>query len=251
MDTANRHLARPRLGLAARLLGLTLPFAALVSTCALAQSAKLDFQPHATALTIVVPEFPAGATVPPAGVRVDVSGTVRANGSFEPISITSDGSQTPFTAAVAGVVKLWRFLPAVDEGRCAPMDAPSRLAIWFEGSAAEPRIFVSQPRAGPKVEPPRFDSIWDPKSSYTGSVEGQVRVLMLLSPEGRVKAAHVRTSSPPGYFDTAVLQVARRMLVTWTAPGPARDLCAQREYVVCLGSDAPPGARHPSCAHTR
>lgn len=224
-----------------RLLGVALPLAmlaTLAAPAALAQSAVLEAPGDATALTIVTPEFPPAATAPPTGIRVDVSGTVRADGSFDPQAITSDGEQAPFIAEVARVIKWWRFLPAVDNERCAPIDSPSRVSIWFEGSAAEPRIFVSQPPPKPKKEPPPFESIWDPKWSFSGTVEGQVRVLLLLSPEGRVKSTQVRSSSPPGYFDAAVQRAARRTIVTWRAPGPGRDHCAQREYRMCLGPGA-------------
>ena len=247
MDTSTRRRARLRSSLAARLLCLALPLAALASSSALAQSATLETPGDATALTIVTPAFPPAATAPPGGIRVDVSGTVRADGTFDPQTITAEGEHAPFIAAVEAVVKWWRFLPAVDMERCAPIDAPSRLSIWFEGTAAEPRIFVSQPPPKPKVDTPPFESVSSPKWSFSGTVEGQVRLLMLVSPEGRVKSMQVRSSSPPGYFDAAVLRAARRTIVTWTAPGPARDTCTQREYRMCLE----PGAgvtRHAACA---
>jgi TonB family protein len=245
-----RSFTRSPLEHAARLLCRAMPLITL-SSAVFAQSATLEMPRDATPLTIVTPAFPPAATAPPGGVRVDVTGTVRADGTFHPQAITAEGDPAPFIGAVADVVGWWRFLPAVDIDRCAPKDAPSQLSIWFEGSAAEPRIFVSQPPAQPKVEPPPFESIWGPKLSYTGTVEGQVRVLLLLSTDGRVKSAQVRSSSPPGYFDAAVLRAARRTIVTWRAPGPTRDVCAVREYVMCLGPGPDVTARHPACSAPR
>jgi hypothetical protein len=234
-------------------LCLALCLIALGSPAVQAQSGALEAMPReATPQTVVVPEFPAGAgTAPAEGVRVDVTGTVRADGSFEPLSISAEGGHAPFVAAVTSVVKWWRFLPAVDEALCAPVDAAFKLAVWFEGSAAQPRIFVSQPAAKPKAEPPPFESIRDQRLTFNGSVEGQVRVLMLVTPEGRVKSAQVRLSDPPGYFDKVVLGAARRTLVTWKSPVPVRDVCVQREYAMCFGSQPGITRRHATCESTR
>ena len=177
---------------------------------------------------------------------MDVTGTVRANGTFEPATITSEGDQAPYIAAVAGAVKWWQFLPATDRERCVPTDATAKLSVWFEGSAAEPRIFVSQPRPKPAAPLPSF-AITSPKFDASGRVEGRVRVLMLLSPEGRVTSAQILSSEPRGHFDADVLRAARRTTVTWSVP-PSRDVCVQREYLICLG----PGvgaARHAACAN--
>lgn len=250
MNTSTRRSAPPHSVVAQRPVCWVLLLAAFASSPALAQSATIETPTDATALTIVTPGFPPAATAPPGGIRVDVTGTVRANGTFEPQAITAEGDQAPYIAAVAEVVKGWPFLPAVDDAQCAPIDSTERLSIWFEGSAAEPRIFVSQPAPKPKVEPPPFESIYAPRWTFSGMREGQVRVLMRVSPEGQVKSTQIRSSSPPGYFDADVLRNAGRTIVTWKAPGPGRDICAQREYRMCLG----PGAgvmRNAACASTR
>lgn len=232
-------------------MALAMSLAAFGASPARGQSATLETPQDATTLLVVTPEFPAGATAPPGGVRVDVSGLVRADGSFEPHAITAEGQPDAYVAAVTGVVRLWHFLPAVDRARCVPIDAPAKLAVWFEGSAAQPRIFVSQPSARLPADPPPYESVWDRKLSYTGTVEGRVKVLLLVSPEGRVKSAQVRSSEPRGFFDAAVLRAARRTLVTWKSPAPERDVCAQREYRMCLGSAVGITARHVACDATR
>jgi TonB family protein len=248
MSTSTRTLVHSAAGLTALLSRWVLLLASLASSAAWAQSATLEMPRDATALRIVAPDFPPAATAPPGGVRVDVTGKVRANGTFEPEAIEAEGDRAPFIAAVAEVVKWWRFLPAVDPEPCVAVDGAAKLSVWFEGSAAEPRIFVSQPSEEPKVQAPAFESILDRRLTYSGEVEGQVRVLLLVSPEGRVKSAQIRSSSPPGYFDRAVLQAARRTIVNWKAPGPERDTCAQREYLMCLGTTTEPVTRHPACS---
>lgn len=237
--------------IASRWLAWTLAWALLGPASAFGQSPALEMPKDATPLMVVTPEFPAGATAPAGGVRVDVSGTVRADGSFDPRAITAEGQPEAYVAAVAGVVKHWRFLPAVDDERCVPIDSPSTLSVWFEGSAAAPKIFVSRPKDPPPVEPPPYESVWAPRMSFSGNAEGQVRVLMLVSPEGRVKAANVRSSEPRGRFDSIVLRNALRTEVTWRSPGPARDLCAQREYRLCLGPGPGVDHRHRACGDLR
>lgn len=228
-------------------LAWTMAWALFVPVSALAQSATLEFPKDATPLVVVTPDFPAGAAAPPGGVRVDVRGVVRADGSFEPEAITAEGQPEVYAAAVSGVVKLWRFLPAVDDEQCVPIDSSAKLAVWFEGSAQQPRIFVSMPQASPPVGPPAFESISSPKLSFSSSVEGQVRVLMLVSPDGRVQSAQVRSSEPPGQFDSIVLRNARRTVVTWKSPAPARDVCVQREYLLCLRQGPGVASRLQAC----
>lgn len=244
-NTSARRPTRLRTGLAACLLSSTLCVVATAPSTVFAQPDTFQSPGDALALIVVTPTFPAGATAPPGGVRVDVTGTVRADGTFEPASITSEGDQAPYIAAVAGAVTWWQFLPAIDRERCAPTDATAKLSVWFEGSAAEPRIFVSQPRPKP-VEPWPAFTITSPKWNASGRVEGRVRVLMTMSPEGRVTSARILSSEPRGHFDADVLRATRRTTVTWSVP-PSRDVCMQREYLICLG----PGvgaARHAACA---
>jgi len=190
-------------------------------------------------ITVAAPAFPAGSSAPAPGVRVDVVGTVSVNGEFKPTAIASDGEdQERFVNAVSEVLRWWRFVPAVDMTLCVPKEEQSKFSIWFEGSDAAPRVFVSYPtRSAAPVQPPvAAESIYLPEITYPRNllgVEGQVQVLHLISPEGKVKSATVRSSTPYGAFDSVVLNAARRIRVTWKEPRPTTDVCAERAYVFC------------------
>src|SRR5882672_7043392 len=166
----------------------------LLPLAAVAQSALVEAQPLATPLTVVAPAFPPNMSAPASGVRVDVVGTVLANGEIKPTSITADNEQRPFVDAVIDVLRWWRFVPAIDKQRCAPKDSESRFSIWFEGSAATPKIYFSFPKRETASDGGSnwVESIRAPKVEYPIDllgVEGQVQVLYLVSPDGKVKSA--------------------------------------------------------------
>jgi hypothetical protein len=119
--------------------------AALARVC-IAQPALEEPVETARPVTVVAPSFPAGAVADPPGVTVVVDGMVQINGSFAPTAIKAAPGQEHFAAAVSDVLRWWRFVPAIDSAKCAPMATPAQLKIWFEGSAAAPKVFFSFPK---------------------------------------------------------------------------------------------------------
>lgn len=230
-------------------LALAACLTSLVPQAAPAQTNTLELPKDAAPLTILLPTFPADATAPSDGVRVKVTGTVRADGSFAPQDITADGDHPLFVAAVKDVVAQWRFLPAVDRNRCVPVDGAGQMSVWFSGSAAAPRIEVSHPKPGasPKDRPPPFRLYSERELAYAGNVQGMAKVLILIGADGRVQATAVRFSTPPGYFDEALLSAASITRVRWMESPPDTPVCFQREYRMCGDPRQEPILQHPSC----
>lgn len=232
MHLPRLHKLKLRPTLAAALLSIA------GGRCAMAQSPLVIPVPSATALTIVAPEFPPDTSAGAAGARVDVEGAVLADGRFEFSAIRAEPGMERFAAAVQDVLKWWRFVPAIDGDACAPMTSHSRFAVWFEGSSAAPKVFVSLPKPAESVLRQTFVASFDaPSAKYPEKffgVEGEVRVLRKVDPAGRVKAVAVRSSTPYGAFDGVVVAAAKRTRVTWNDPKPERDVCVEQVYRFCM-----------------
>lgn len=84
--------------------GLAACLARLVSLAASAHPTTLELPKNAAPLTIPLASFPADTTAPPGGVQVNVTGTVRANGTFEAQDIIHEGEYLLFAAAAKDVV---------------------------------------------------------------------------------------------------------------------------------------------------
>ncbi|GAP37609.1 hypothetical protein ISF6_3554 [Piscinibacter sakaiensis] len=220
--------------------------AAAALPAAAQRAGPLEPPGDAVPLTVVQPVFPAGAGAPPGGVRVEVSGTVRADGRFEPATVRADPGVEAYGDAVRAVVGSWGFLPPVDEARCVPTDGAVQLSVWFEGSAAAPRVYVSRPPPAPRPPVPVVETLQRTLPTLHDGVEGWVIVLSKLAPDGGILGTAVRASSPRGLLDEAVLGIARRQRHRWTVQAPEVPACLQQQFVVCYG----PGlgvARHPVC----
>lgn len=213
-------------------------------------SALSGVSEFATPLTIVPPAFPANSTAPAGGVRVDIRGTVLANGQMDPESISAPDGFEAYVAAVTEVLKWWRFVPAADFDTCAAKAQAYSMAVWFEGSTASPKIDVAYPKAATKTDSiPSYESLSDVRINYPSRLlgtEGQVNVLMMIAISGEVTSVNVLSSTPYGVFDSAVLAGARRTTVRWKPPGPGKPACVRREYKFCL-YDRHDGLRFPGC----
>jgi TonB family protein len=207
-----------------------------------AQSEMVEALPGVKPLTVVAPAFPKNKTAPAAGVEVFVAGVVLANGQFKPESITSIDPERAYIDAVTEALAWWRFTPAVDTAQCAPRDSQTKFSIQFEGSHAEPRVYVSFLHK-PEVYQPAEKTALKVESLFTRKInfperlmdmEGEVNVLFLISPDGELKSAKVRSSTPYGAFDALVLESARRARVTWRSPKPDKDVCMSRSYLFCV-----------------
>lgn len=211
---------------------------------------ELTIPPRAaTPVAVITPDFPAGATLPAGGVRVDVEGTVAPDGRFLARSLRTEGDFPNFVAAVAEVLPGWRFEPAVDEQACAPVASASHLSVWFERSDSAPRILVSRPTDESTPMPlPAYTLGRAPRIDYPfgmEGVEGGVKVLIQVRPDGGVASVKVRTSFPPGAFDHTAVSHAARTRVMWDDAEPEGNLCLQREYVFCF--EGPPRVPYSKC----
>jgi TonB family protein len=208
-----------------------------------AQSELSEPPALARPITVVAPAFPRDATARPSGTRVDVVGTVMVNGEFKSDSIVAEDSDQRFADAVADVLRWWRFVPAADKLKCAPMEVRSNFSIWFEGSDKAPKVFVSFPPvpAASKQKSPMRASIQAGKVPFVPkkllNMEGQVEVLYLIAPNGDIKSIKVLSSTPSGAFDSLALEAASKTRLVWSAPGPTEDVCAGQTYTFCVDRD--------------
>lgn len=151
---------------------------------------------------MVVPDFSSGASAGTEGVRIDVAGTIPRSGELRFERMDVPPGQARFGEAVAPVLRWWHFLPAivpaVDPAQCVPVDTPSTMAVWFQGTGEAPRVFVSSPTdEQPRPRPLDVD-ITGPAvrvDGWDGRIEGMVRVLLRTTPDGRIVTAAVRNRS--------------------------------------------------------
>ncbi|WP_375138839.1 energy transducer TonB family protein [Piscinibacter defluvii] len=156
----------------------------------------------------------------------------------------------PFAASVREALKWWRFVPAVDRSRCEPNRSTAAFAVWFEGTSDSPKVYFSFPKSADSVFRPSVLSIDAPTVRYPQKligIEGQVRVLRLIDPSGNVKSAAVRSSTPYGAFDSAVLKAARNTKVRWGDPAPSQDLCVEQTYQFCMSRRIDATAEFEAC----
>lgn len=203
---------------------------------------------------MVVPDFPAGASAGADGVRIDVTGTVLRSGELQFERMDVPQGQARFGEAVAQVLRWWRFVPAIDRAQCAPVDTPTTMSVWFQGTSEAPRVFVSYPTSEQPRPRPLDVDITGPAvraDGWDGRVEGMVRVLLWTTPEGRIVTAAVRASTPYGHFDAPVLESARQMRVAWRGPAPIAEICAEREYLFCARRAGDARIRFDGCRGAR
>ena len=91
-------------------------------------------------LVLVAPSFPREALAQGLTARIDVTGTVRTDGSLDDPAIESGAGNEAFAAAVKAVVPLWRLQPRIDPASCLAADARARVSIWFDIANGQPKV---------------------------------------------------------------------------------------------------------------
>jgi outer membrane biosynthesis protein TonB len=138
----------------------------------------------------VPPEYPPEAIASKQEATLDVSGTARADGVFDIVSIQGQGLTPAFEAAIRDVARFWFALPAAENG-CQPTSKPVIVRIWFElKEGNKPSISIS--RAAREAKPwitkplkkvnPRY-----PRKAVESGTHGLVEVYARIGKDGLVQ----------------------------------------------------------------
>ena len=200
----------------------------------------------ATVVTIVAPDFPAVETTGPVEFRVAVRGIVTAAGAFQVSEVVAPEVPQAFVVAVTERLRWWRFQPATDETTCTAAARPFAFSVWFEGTRADPHVYLSVPKAeSPSTKKRSFASITVPPVRFPRDLlefEGRVDALMAVDAAGNVVSSHVLSSTPFGVFDTVVLKAAAQAHVVWNdgeGPAPGATRCLVQAYTFCVSGGLP------------
>jgi outer membrane biosynthesis protein TonB len=96
-------------------------------------------------LILAAPEYPKEAIQNEESGRVEVSGTVMADGSLGNPSYVTVPANAALEGAVKAVVPYWRLLPRVDRETCTFREIPAQVTIWFDLEGGKPRVSYSRP----------------------------------------------------------------------------------------------------------
>jgi TonB family protein len=219
-------------------------FVAVLATSVIVGSARADTDPTLTdaprdakPITIIVPKVPTGP-IPVGGVKVDIVGRVQLDGALKPESVVAPDGHERFAEAVSEVLNLWRFEPAADYDMCVPKEVPIQLSLWFEGTVEDPQIAVTLPKR-PQTElvNTRILSQRSPPLQYPTNmlgIEGRVKVLIRIAPEGDVLSATVLSGTAGGGFDYVARRAAAAMVFKWK-DAPDKPYCVVKTFQFCMG----------------
>lgn len=129
-----------QMNLAALLAGAVTAMAAVAAPPATAPAPEKLLYAEGGMLVLVAPTFPREALAQGLTARIDVSGTVRTDGSLDNPAIESGAGQEAFAAAVRAVVPLWRLQPRIDPSSCLATEGKARVSIWFDIANGQPKL---------------------------------------------------------------------------------------------------------------
>lgn len=91
-------------------------------------------------LVLVAPAFPKDQLAAGRTARVDVTATVRTDGTLQDIRLSANPPADAFATAVMDVVSLWRLQPRIVTPACMARETPARVAIWFDIVNGAPKV---------------------------------------------------------------------------------------------------------------
>ena len=177
-------------------------------------------------IAVVPPDFPKAALAAGQGAKIDLSGTILANGAFVRPKFASDVPQeAAFRKEIEDVIKFWIFFPSVDEVTCIASDVEKHVRVWFEIEGGKPKVSVSSPVVEPKTAPqpndayfekrapdfPRGRAVYPRSAALDRSIMGaDISVLARVDHLGNVVDAWVAPSYSHRDFSYAALAATKR-----------------------------------------
>jgi len=179
---------------------------------------------RAAQVTVFVPpEFPAKALREKVEAMVEVTGTVKKDGSLavEKLEVAPDRAE--FRDAVMAVEGYWRFRPDYDSA-CHAKEAPGQIRVWFELKDGKPSISITAPKklASTPLAPSKLYPVvrqvdpWYPSAAWHDRIEARIEALMRVSDAGKVEEVVI----VPGAYESQFGEAATTALMQWEfAPG--------------------------------
>lgn len=200
---------------------------------------------------IVVPDLPVGDAPSRYPTTVEVRGTISTNGRMESFKIQARDGDDVFASAVAEVVKLWRFQPALAVEGCELEASEAVLKLIFQLENGKPQLALPKfERTSKRVEgkapdrPPRkFFFVKRPVVEYPTDarrkgVEGSAMVIASVDVDGNFHNPTVVYSSPVRSFGAAMVEAlsSGRMNAVDANEEPDRNrrICVQLPSKFCL-----------------
>lgn len=214
---------------------------------------------------IVVPDLPVGDALSRYPTTVEVRGTISTNGRMESFKIQARDGDDVFASAVAEVVKLWRFQPALAAEGCELEASEAVLKLIFQLENGKPQLALPKfERTSKHAEskapdrPPRKlflvkrPIVEYPRDAQRQGVEGSTMVIVSVDVDGNFHNPTVVYSSPMRSFGVAMVDAlsSGRMNAIDANEEPDRNrrVCVQFPGQFCLSSRA--SVRDQRCTST-
>jgi TonB family protein len=233
---------------------------ALNSLGALCQEPTLVTESDAWArpLLVVAPSFPKDVRPEMLPVEIHIEGTVTEKGTFvSPVFSPASGKEI-FVQSVAGVIKDWRFRPALDANECKTRESRGSVNVYFELKDGKPSISVSsafktKPDAGGSIESGihivRKGKKEFPPLAFDAGIEGSAELLMSVDPHGAIVSTIVVSSLPNELFGKAAVEgfASAKYSEIESTERPDKMRCATILVKFCIRDSGQVRYRSPNC----
>jgi len=233
---------------------------ALNSLLALCQEPALVTESDAWArpLLVVTPSFPKDVRPEMLPVEIHIEGTVTEKGNFvSPVFSPAPGKEI-FVQSVSGVIKDWRFRPALDTNECKTRESRTSVNVHFELKDGRPSIFVTsaaiaKPDAGgitkSEIHVVRKGKKEFPPLAFDAGIEGSAELLMSVDARGEIVRTTVVSSLPNEMFGKAAAEgfARARYSEIESTERPDKMRCATILVNFCIRDSGQIRYRNPNC----
>lgn len=202
--------------------------------------AVVHYLPGAIRL-LVPPTHPPVAAKDNPEVAVELTGTVRIDGTLANVKLASSSEDPAYRNAVQEVSSFWLFTPALRN--CEFVETDGAVTLWFEKKDGEPKVSYSIPQAAKAAqlaaaqELPKIDALngYDatpltkkavrfPKAATRSGMDvASFFSYVKVEPDGTVSKVSVAPARMKGAFEKAIQDA----VLHWTFRPSARSWCGE------------------------
>jgi TonB family protein len=200
----------------------------------------------ASPLWVFAPSFPSDVPVGTLPVTIRVEGMVTTDGIFTAPVFTPAEGQEALVKAVASVIHLWRFRPAIQQHGCTTKESPAVMIVNFGLKDGSPSVSMSSlgidksRAAADDARPVKRAFVRRPKTEFPEAarmarMEGSSDVLLELNKQGDVVKRKVLFSLPDAMFGKAATEALSGATFS-KDDGPDSDdtTCVVVQFNFCL-----------------